>query len=123
MPLRAPSSTANVRYGLHAEASERISTRAELGLPYGGTRTSADRFRWPQHTYAGDSVMRSGRACGNRRLYELTHWLVIAVYSRACTSRPAMKALPTLESLVGSPGSWNALRSPSNSDRCVCMPL
>ena len=64
----APSSTANVRYGLHAESSDRISTRAELGLPYAGTRTSADRFRWPQHTYAGDSVMRSGSACGNSRL-------------------------------------------------------
>ena len=34
-----------------------------------------------------------------------------------------MNALPTFESLVGSLGSWNALRSPSNSDRWVCMPL
>ena len=106
-----------------AESSERTSTRAELGLPYAGTRTRAERLRWPQQTYAGASVIRSGSACGNSRLYELTHWLVTAVYSRACTSRPAMNAWPTLDSFIGSPASWNALRSPSNSDRCVCMPL
>jgi hypothetical protein len=108
---------------LHAESSERTSTRAEFGFPYAGTRTSADRFVWPQHTYAGDSVMRSVSGSGNSRLYELTHWFVIAVYSRACTSSPAMNAFATLESFIGSDGSWNALRSPSNSDRCVCMPL
>src|SRR5688572_11168047 len=124
MPLRpAPSRTAKVRYGLHAESSERTSTRAEFGLPYAGTRTSADRLRWPQQTYAGDSVIRSGSACGKSRLYELTHWLVTAVYSRACTSSPAMNARATFDSFIGSPASWNALRSPSNSDRWVCMPL
>src|SRR5690606_31004536 len=105
MPARpAPSSTANARYGLQAESSERISTRAELGLPYAGTRTSADRLRWPQHTYAGDSVIRSASGCGKSRLYELTHWLVTAVYSRACASRPAMNARATFDSFISSSG-------------------
>src|SRR6266487_3653072 len=123
MPLSpAPSSTAKARYGLHAESTERTSTRAEFGLPYAGTRTSADRLRAPQQTYAGDSVIRSGNACGNSRLYEVTHWSVTAVYSRAWCSSPAMNARATLDSFIGSPGSWNALRSPSNSDRCVCIP-
>src|SRR5687767_6644903 len=99
MPLSpAPSSTAKARYGLAAESRERISTRAEFGLPYAGTRTNADRLRWPQQTYAGLSVIRSGSCNGKSRLYELTHWLVTAVYSRACTRRPAMKARATLES-------------------------
>ena len=34
-----------------------------------------------------------------------------------------MKARAVLERLSSSVGSWNAFRSPSNSDRCVCMPL
>ena len=35
-----------------------------------------------------------------------------------------MNCRPILDSwYIGSPGSWNALRSPSNSDRWVCMPL
>ncbi len=34
-----------------------------------------------------------------------------------------MNARATLDSFIGSAGSWNALRSPSNSDRWVCMPL
>ena len=33
-----------------------------------------------------------------------------------------MKHLPTLDSPYSSPASWNALTSPSNSDRCECMP-
>ena len=33
-----------------------------------------------------------------------------------------MKHLPTLDRPYSSPGSWNALTSPSNSDRCVCIP-
>ena len=33
-----------------------------------------------------------------------------------------MKCLPTFDSPYGSPGSWNALTSPSKSDRWVCMP-
>ncbi len=33
-----------------------------------------------------------------------------------------MKHFATFESPYGSPGSWNALTSPSNSDMCVCMP-
>ena len=33
-----------------------------------------------------------------------------------------MKHLPTFDSPYSSPGSWNALTSPSNSDRCVCIP-
>src|SRR3954447_721129 len=103
MPLSpAPSRTAYVRYGLQAESSERTSTRAEFGLPYAGTRTSADRFRCPQHTYAGDSVIRSGSCIGNSRLYEFTHWLVTAVYSRAWVSRPAMNARAVLDSFSGS---------------------
>ncbi len=53
MPLRpAASMTANARYGLVAESSARYSTRLELPLPglYIGTRTSAERLLWPQHT-------------------------------------------------------------------------
>src|SRR4051794_4164245 len=124
MPLRpAPSSTAKARYGLDAESIDRTSTRAELGLPNAGTRTRAERFRWPQLTNAGDSVMVFGSCSGNSRLYELTYWLVTAVYSRACTSRPAMNARAVLDSFAGSSPSKNALRSPSNSDRWVCMPL
>jgi hypothetical protein len=38
-------------------------------------------------------------------------------------SSPAMNACATLDSFIGSLASWNALRSPSNSDRWVCMPL
>ena len=33
-----------------------------------------------------------------------------------------MKHLPTFDSPYSSPGSWNALTSPSNSERCVCIP-
>ena len=33
-----------------------------------------------------------------------------------------MKYLPTFDRPYSSPGSWNALTSPSNSDRCVCIP-
>ena len=33
-----------------------------------------------------------------------------------------MKCLATFDSPYSSPGSWNALTSPSNSDRCVCIP-
>ena len=33
-----------------------------------------------------------------------------------------MKHRPTFERPNSSPGSWNALTSPSNSDTCVCMP-
>ncbi len=33
-----------------------------------------------------------------------------------------MKERPTLDSWYSAPASKNALRSPSNSDRCVCMP-
>src|SRR3978361_2127288 len=103
MPLSpAPSIIANARYGLHAESSERTSTRAEFGLPYAGTRTRADRFRCPQQTNAGDSVIRSGSCIGKSRLYELTHWLVTGVYSRACTKSPAMNARPTFDSFIGS---------------------
>ena len=34
-----------------------------------------------------------------------------------------MNACATLDSFIWSLASWNALRSPSNSDRWVCMPL
>ena len=33
-----------------------------------------------------------------------------------------MKLRPTLDSWYSAPGSWKALRSPSNSDTWVCMP-
>ena len=33
-----------------------------------------------------------------------------------------MKERATWDSWYGAPGSWKALRSPSNSDTCVCMP-
>src|SRR3954465_14237160 len=103
MPLRpAPSMTANARYGFVAEPIERTSTRAELGLPKAGTRTRAERLRWPQLTKAGDSVIALGSWGGRRRLYEVTHWVVPAVYSRACTRRPAMKARAVFESFIGS---------------------
>src|ERR1700748_2853055 len=103
MPFsQAPSSTAKARYGLFAESIERTSTRAELGLPKAGTRTRADRLRWPQLTKAGDSVIVFGSWSGKSRLYEFTYWLVTAVYSRACTSRPAMKARAVLDSFIGS---------------------
>ena len=49
--------------------------------------------------------------------------MVTEVISEAWCSSPAMNCRPCLESFVGSLASWNALRSPSNSDRCVCMPL
>src|SRR5436853_417153 len=90
-------STAKVRYGLHAESGERISTRVELPLCglYIGTRTSAERLLCPQHTYAGASPPP------HNRLYELTHWLVTAVISAACWSKPATNARPTLESGCG----------------------
>src|SRR5690349_5316520 len=106
MPLSpAPSMTAKARYGLVAESIERTSTRAELGLPNAGTRTRAERLRWPQLTKAGDSVTTFGSCSGNRRLYELTYWLVTAVYSRACTSRPAMNERAVLDSFCGSSAS------------------
>ena len=109
---------------MQAGSSERTSTRAELGLPglYVGTRTSADRFACPQHTYAGASAT-AAVGLRNSRLYELTHWLVTAVDSRACRSSPAMNARAVLDRLSSSAGSWNALRSPSNRDRWVCMPV
>jgi hypothetical protein len=103
---------------------ERTSTRVELALPglYIGTRTSADRLAWPQQTYAGASVTWLGSGSPNSRLYELTHWLVTAVISRACRSSPAMNERAVLDRLSWSDGSWKALRSPSNSDRWVCIP-
>ncbi len=48
--------------------------------------------------------------------------MVIAVISAAWCSSPAMNLRPVADSSIGAPGSWNALRSPSNSDRWVCMP-
>jgi hypothetical protein len=51
-----------------AESIERTSTRAEFGLPKAGTRTSAERLRWPQLTNAGDSVIRLGSCSGKSRL-------------------------------------------------------
>src|SRR5262245_20468981 len=116
--MPAARMTANERYGLHAGSGERISMRVDWPLAglYMGTRTSAERLLWPQQTYEGASPPAINR------LYEFTHWLVTAVISGACRRRPAMNARATLESWNSPPGSWNALRSPSNSDRWVCMP-
>jgi hypothetical protein len=89
---------------------------------YIGTRTSADRLACPQQTYAGASVTVLGIGSPKSRLYEFTHWLVTAVISRACRSSPAMNDRAVFDRFSSSDGSWNALRSPSNSDRWVCMP-
>src|SRR5690348_10532409 len=106
--------TAYARYGLAAESMLRSSTRVDwpfVGL-YIGTRTSAERLLCPQQTYDGASPPPASR------LYELTHWLVTAVISAACCSSPAMKARPVLLRWYSAPTSKNALRSPSNKDRC-----
>jgi hypothetical protein len=114
MPLRpAARMTAKARYGFVALSRARNSMRVLLpfeGL-YIGTRTSAERLLWPQQIQAGASAPPASR------LYELTHWLVTAVISGACTSRPAMNDRATFESWYSAPASKNALRSPSNSDR------
>ncbi len=34
-----------------------------------------------------------------------------------------MKARPVADSWYWPAGSWKALRSPSNREKCVCMPL
>jgi hypothetical protein len=52
----------------------------------------------------------------------LTNWLVTAVISEACFKMPAMNARAVFDSWYCAPASKNALRSPSNSDRWVCMP-
>src|SRR5450759_1034034 len=119
MPLRpAANITENARYGLHAGSGDRNSMRVELSLPFlvTGTRTSADRLFRAQQTYTGASYRTL------RRLYELTHWFVTAVISRAWCSSPAMKHFPTLERPRASLASWKAFTSPSKSDRWVCIP-
>src|ERR1700754_310799 len=95
----------------------RTSTRLLEDLPgeYIGTRTSAERLAWPHDTAVGASPPVI------RRLYELTHWFVTAQISRACRSTPATNALPVSESSYGSSGSWKALRSPSKSEKWVCI--
>src|SRR6266498_2859770 len=122
--MPAAMSSANARYGLHAESSERISTRVEFAFPglYIGTRTSAEGLACPQQTNVGASTSSPGAAYPNSRLYEFTHWLVTAVISRACCSSPAMKARAVFDRFSSSDGSWKAFRSPSNSDRWVCIP-
>src|ERR671915_1963209 len=89
----AASIAANARYGLHAGSGERYSIRVAPSLPglYIGTRTSALRFRRAQHTYTGASKP------GTSRLYELTHWFVTSVISRACERRPATNRLATAD--------------------------
>src|SRR5215207_1421028 len=116
--------SAKARYWLQAGSATRTSMRVELALPglYIGTRTSADRFACPQQTYAGASATTFGSGSLNSRLYEFTHWLVTAVVSRACRSSPAMNDRAVLDRFSSSDGSWKALRSPSNSDRWVCIP-
>src|SRR3954467_11074970 len=92
--------TAKARYGLVAESIERTSTRAELGLPKAGTRTRAERLRWPQLTKTYDSVIALGSWSGKTPLYELALGMVTAVYSRACTGWPAMKARAVCETII-----------------------
>src|SRR5919204_5790981 len=119
-PVRpAASIAANARYGLHAGSGERNSMRVADSLPglYIGTRTSALRLRRAQQMYTGASYP------GTKRLYEFTHWFVTRVISRACLKMPAMYPRATFERWYSSVASKNALRSPSNSDWCVCMPL
>src|SRR3954470_7878698 len=122
--IPAASSTANARYGLHAESTDRSSTRVAFALPglEGGTRTRAERFACPQQMTVGASTIVPGAPKPHSRLYEFTHWLVTAVISRAWVSRPAMNARAVFDRFSGSDGSWNAFWSPSNNDRCVCMP-
>src|SRR5919197_6077660 len=113
--IPAASSTANARYGLHAESGERSSTRVELALPglYRGTRTRADRFACPQQMTVGASTIVPGAPNPHSRLYEFTHWFVTAVISRAWVSRPAMNARAVLDRFSGSDVSWKAFWSPS----------
>src|ERR1700681_3580682 len=114
----AASMTENPRYGVQAGSGARNSMRVESLLPFfgNGTRTRAERWLRAQHLYTGASYP------GISRLYEFTHWLVIATISLAWTNRPAMKCFATLDRPSSSPGSWNAFTSPSNSDRCECIP-
>src|SRR3982074_1071347 len=118
MPRRpAASSTAKVRYGLHAESGLRTSIRLDDALRgvYIGARTSADRLAAPH-----DAAVGASPPCTSR-LYEFTHWFVTALISLACSRMPAMNDFPTSESCSGSSGLWNALDSPSNRLMWVCM--
>src|SRR4051794_26644350 len=111
MPFKpAARSTANARYGLQAESGERSSTRVEFAFPglYRGTRTRAERLADPQQMTVGASTIVPGAPKPQSRLYEFTHWFVIAVISRAWVRIPAMNARAVLERLSGSPGSWKA---------------
>src|ERR1700733_15001609 len=106
----AANSTAKARYGLQAESGLRTSIRRDevlCGL-YIGMRTRADRLAAPHDAAVGASPPSTSR------LYELTHWLVTALISLACSRIPAMKDLATSESCNASSGPWNALTSPSN---------
>src|SRR3954452_7877091 len=114
----AASITEKARYGFAAGSGERNSMRVELSLPFlgAGRRTSADSLLRAQQMCTGASYPAMSR------LYEFTVLLVIAVISRAWVRIPAMKQRPTFDRPNSSPGSWNALTSPSNSDTWVCMP-
>src|SRR4051794_41356058 len=81
-----------------------------------GTRMSAERLLWPQQTYDGASPPP------HSRLYEFTHWFVTAVISDACRRTPAMNWRATLLSWYSPPASWDAVRSPPNSERWGCIP-
>src|SRR3990170_4260781 len=93
--------TESARYGLHAGSGERYSTLVLVDLPFFGvgTRTSADWLLRAQVIHTGASKPVTSR------LYELTHWLVTAVISRACTTRPAMNFCATFDSRVSLPAS------------------
>src|SRR4051794_12136725 len=119
MPRRpAASTTENVRYGLHAGSGARNSIRVDSDLPFFvcGTLTTTDRLFLAHEMDTGASKPTT------RRLYEFTHWLVIALISRAWRKTPAMNPRPIFDSPYGSPASWKAFVSPSNSEKCVCIP-
>src|SRR5215831_56765 len=100
MPRRpAASTTENARYGLHAGSGARNSTRVDSGFPFFvcGTFTTTDRLFLAHEMYTGASNPTTSR------LYELTHWLVTALISRAWRNTPAMKPRPIFDSPYGSP--------------------
>ena len=116
--IPAAKMTENARYGLHAGSGERYSMRVAESLPrFGiGTRMSPLRLLRAHEIWTGASKP------GTSRLYELMVWLVTAVISAAWCSSPAMKLFAVGDKLYGSSALWKALFSPSNSERCKCIP-
>ena len=88
----------NARYGFAAGSAERYSMRVARGLARLaiGTRMSPLRLLRAHEMCTGASNP------GTSRLYELTVWLVIAVISAACRSRPAMNDFASGDRRCGS---------------------